>query len=162
MNIGIYISDLSNTEQLKEINKLIDDVVHKKDVYDISLFYDNISFNPHNISCGMFNSTEIWSFNGSLIVTSLYALNTALNIVNNIDLFYYYGWEKEKNIINLAMSTRNNVKIICRSEKDSKEIYRLTGKKPIGISENFNNMVELLLEHRDEYKSNNNDVYQTA
>jgi len=162
MNLGIYISDLTDGNQLQKINKLIDDIVNKKEIYDVSIFYDNVAFNPDNTKCGMFNSTDLWSFNGNLIVTSLYALNTAFNIVNNINIFYYYGWEKEKNVINLAMSTRDNVKIICRSESDKKEFYRLTGKKPIGISEDFDNIVDLLLEYKDEYKSNNNDVYQTA
>ena len=60
------------------------------------------------------------------------------------------------------MSTRKNVKIICRSEQDQKEIYRITGKKAIGISDNFENITELLSRCEDEYKSNNNNVYQTA
>lgn len=162
MNIGIYISDLLDTEQLTSISQSVDKTLNDNRVHDVSIFYDNIGFNPNNTRCGMFNSTELWSFNGNLIVTSLEALNTALNIVNNINIFYYYGWEKEKNVLNLVMSTRKNVHIICKTEKDFKEVYRLTGKTPIGISDNFNNIVDLLAEHQDEYKSNNNDVYQTA
>jgi hypothetical protein len=162
MNLGIYITNLLDTEQLNHINKLVEDNISSKSIYDISIFYDNIGFNPGNTKCGMFNSADLWSFNGNLVVTSLNSLNTSLSIVNNINIFYYHGWDVEKNIINLILATRGDVRIICRSEKDAKEIYRLTGKKPVGISENFNNIVELLSEHEDEYKSNNNDVYQTA
>lgn len=162
MNLGIYINNLSNTDQMVGINKLVNDAVSAKTVHDVSIFYDDIAFNPHDIQCGMFNSTDLWSFNGNLVVTSLNALNTALNIVNNINIFYYYGWEQEKNTITIVMSTRKNVKIICRSEKDQKEIYRITGKKAIGISDNFENITELLSRCEDEYKSNNNNVYQTA
>ncbi|MFN9952314.1 MAG: hypothetical protein ACK55I_04375, partial [bacterium] len=60
-----------------------------------------------------------------------------------INIFYYHGWEKTKNTLHLVMLTKN-VKIICKSEKDAKEIYRLTGKKAIGISENFNNITDIL------------------
>jgi hypothetical protein len=162
MNLGIYISNLMDTEQLNSVSKLVDDNISNKLVHDISIFYDDIAFNPNNTRCGMFNSTDLWSFNGNLVVTSLNALNTALNIVNNINIFYYHGWQQEKNVLNLVMSTRNEVKIICRSEKDQKEIYRLTGKKPVGVSENFENIVDLLSECKDEHKSNNNNVYQTA
>jgi hypothetical protein len=162
MNLGIYINDLLDSEQLKIINNAVDEVLKNKSVHDVSIFYDNIGFNPDNTKCGMFNSTDLWSFNGNLIVTSLNALSTTLGVVNNINIFYYYGWEKEKNLINLIMSTRGDVKIICRSEKDQKEVYRLTGKNPIGISENFQNIIELLSECKDEHKSNNNNVYQTA
>lgn len=163
MNIGIYIQSLLDSEQIKHISDLVDrEIIGNKKIHDVSIFYDDIGFNPNNTRCGMFNSTELWSFNGNLIVTSLESLSVALKVVNNINIFYYHGWEREKNVVNLIMSTLDNVKIICRSEDDQKEIRRLTGKNPVGISENFKNMIDLLLEHKDEYKSNNNNVYQTA
>jgi hypothetical protein len=163
MNIGIYIQSLLDSEQIKHISDLVDrEIIRNKKIHDVSIFYDDIGFNPNNTGCGMFNSTELWSFNGNLIVTSLESLNVALKVVNNINIFYYYGWEKEKNVVNLIMSTLNNIKIICRSEDDQKEVYRLTGKNPIGISENFQNIIEILSECKDEHKSNNNNVYQTA
>jgi hypothetical protein len=162
MNLGIYISSLLDTEQLDAINKFVNNNIDSDNVNDISIFYDNIGFNPSSTRCGMFNSADLWSFNGNLIVTSMKSLHTALNIVNNINIFYYYGWDKEKNVIDLVMSTRYNVHIIVKSESDMKEVYRLTGKRPIGISDNFNNIINLLMEQNDEHQSNNNDVYQTA
>lgn len=163
MNLGIYIPSFLNIEQIKSISDLVEkQIIGNKQVHDVSIFYDDIGFNPSNTKCGMFNSTDLWSFNGNLIVTSLKGLNTSLNTVNNINIFYYYGWEDEKNIFNLMTSVKDNIKIICKSAKDAKEIYRLTGKKPLGISENFDNILDLLLGCTDEYKSNNNDVYQTA
>lgn len=161
MNLGIYIN-LLDSNQLKAANDAVDHILQNKLVHDVSIFYDDVGFNPHNIQCGMFNSTDLWSFNGNLIVTSLNTLATAISVINNINLFYYHGWENQKNTMHLIMLTKGNIKIICKSEKDAKEIYRLTGKEPIGISENFQNIVELLSECKDEYKSNNNDVYQTA
>lgn len=162
MNLGIYLKSLVDIEQLKIINKFVEDSVTKNNIYDISIFYDEVAFNPGNTKCGMFNSTDLWSFNGNLIITSLDGLVTSSRVINNINLFYYYGWEQQKNVLGIIEALKNNVKIICRSENDSKEIYRITGKKPLGISENYENIIELLLRCKDEYKSNSNNVYKTA
>jgi hypothetical protein len=161
MNLGIYIFNLADKDQLMHVSSFINKNLNSENIHDISIFYDNVDFNPHHISCGMFNSTDLWSFNGNLITTSLEALATSLKVVNNINIYYYYGWEKTKNALQLVMLTKN-VKIICNSENDAKEVYRLTGNKPIGISNNFNNIIDLLSRCEDEYQSNNNDVYQTA
>lgn len=157
MNLGIYISSLSDKEQMGHISEF----VNANSVHNISIFFDEIDFNPYHTPCGMFNSTDLWSFNGNLIVTSLDALATSMKVINNINIFYYYGWEKELNILRLLPIIKN-AKIIARSEKDSREIYRLTSKTPSGISENFNNIIEILSRCEDEYKSNHNNVYQTA
>jgi hypothetical protein len=161
MNLGIYISSLSDREQLGHISELVQNSVHNKDIRDLSIFYDDVDFNPHNTRCGMFNAADLWSFNGNLITTSLDSLITSLKVINNINIFYYHGWEENPNILRLILSIQN-AKIICRSEKDEKEIYRLTGVKPIGISDNFKDIINLILGCKDEYKSNSNDVYQTA
>jgi hypothetical protein len=161
MNLGIYISRLSDKEQLHYISSLVNNNINNKSIHDISIFYDDVDFNENHTLCGMFNSTDLWSFNGNLIVTSLEALATSLKVVNNINIFYYHGWNEEKNTLRLVTSVQN-VQIISRSKKDSKEIYRITGKCPIGISENFNDIINLIARCEDEHKSNNNDVYQTA
>ena len=162
MNLGIYLQNMSDIDQLKQINKFVENSINHKNIYDISIFYDEVGFNPGHTRCGMFNSTDLWSFNGNLIITSLDGLATSLRIINNINIFYYHGWENQNNALGLVQLVQNNVKIICRSEKDSKEVYRITGKIPIGISENYENIIELLSRCEDEYKSNNNNVYQTA
>lgn len=163
MNLGIYLKIMADTEQLNSISKFVDDNINNKNVRDTSIFYDEVGFNPNNTKCGMFNSADLWSFNGNLIVTSFDALVTALRIVNNINIFYYHGWDREINVLGLAqLAQRNNVQAICRSQDQSKELYRITGKNSIGISENYENMIDLLLGCEDEYKSNNNNVYQTA
>lgn len=161
MNLGIYICNLSDKEQLGFISSFIDENLCNPSIQDISVFYDNVDFNPHHISCGMFNSTDLWSFNGNLIVTSLDGLATAAKVVNNINIFYYYGWENQVNLLHLIDMVQNH-DTICRSENDAKKFYRLTGKKTIGICENFQNITDILSRCKDEHKSNNNDVYQTS
>jgi hypothetical protein len=162
MNLGIYIDTMLDTNKLEKINNFIDLAIEDRLFDDISIFYDNIGHNPFNTKCGMFNSTELWSFNGTLIVMSLESLKTTLNIVNNINVIYYYNWDQNINILDLVINSSRIKNIVCRTEKDQKEIFRLTGKKPIGISDNFQDILEILLRCKDEYKSNNNDVYKAA
>jgi len=139
MNLGIYISNLMDTDQLTHINKFVEK--NAANVKDISIFYDNIAFNPDQTKCGMFNSTELWSFSGTLIVTSLRSLATALKVVNKINIVYYNGWENIDNALDFVMLLQNsNIKVYARSEREAKQIYRLTGLNVLGISENFDNL----------------------
>ena len=162
MNLGIYIDTMLDINRLEKINKFVDHAIENKLFSDISIFYDNIGQNPFNTKCGMFNSTELWSFHGTLLVLSIEALRTTLNIVNNINIIYYYNWDTKVNAIDLATNCSSIKNIICRNEKENSDIYRLTGKKSCGISENFNNITELLLRCKNEHQSNNHNVYQTA
>jgi urease accessory protein UreH len=128
-----------DTDQLTQINKFVEK--NAANVKDISIFYDNIAFNPDQTKCGMFNSTELWSFSGTLIVTSLRSLATALKVVNKINIVYYNGWEKIDNALDFVMLLQNsNIKVYARSEREAKQIYRLTGLNVLGISENFDNL----------------------
>ena len=164
MNIGIYIDYMSDTAKLEKVSNFVNDSLNNEAVSDTSIFYDNIGYNPFDTRCGLFNSTELWSFNGNLIVMSLECLNTSINIINNINLFYYYGWEEKLNILNLlkCLNINQNINIICKTEENANELYRTTGKRAIGISENFTNILEILSRCKDEYKSDNNDVYKAA
>ncbi len=160
MNLGIYIDSLSNKALLSEVNDLIAQNINKKEIYDISVFFNEIDFNPYRINCGIFNSTELWSFSGELVVTSLNSLATANKIVNNINLYYYFGLEEKPNVFQLIELSKIS-KIVCRSEKDKKEFYRLTGKSPLGISSNLEEVLHIIMEQKDGYKSNLNNVYKT-
>lgn len=145
MNIGIYIDTLSDTKQLESIHKLVNKISHDPRITDTSLFYNGIGFNPFDIKCGMFNSTDLWNFRGKLIVTSLNCLASARNIVNNLQIYYYYGWENGTKVLDILQLTHDNVPIICKSEKDAQFIYRITGTTPIGTTDHFEQILETIL-----------------
>ena len=84
MNIGVYVSDFSNQEQMQGIADNLNSAISSKTVVDASLFYDGVCHNPVNLNFGLFNSTDLWNFDGSLIVTNLNSLVNSLNIVNKI------------------------------------------------------------------------------
>jgi hypothetical protein len=144
INLGIYIDTLANTEQLELVANCLNGAVENNSIKDASLFYDDIGHNPFNIKCGIFNSTDLWNFSGELITTSINNTQNAVNIVNNISLYYYHGFEEKINVIELLYVLQNKIEIICNSEEGYKEIYRLTGKKPLGISNKFDNILSII------------------
>jgi hypothetical protein len=161
MNLGIYINSLGNHAQLKNISQVINTSL-ESGVKDASIFFDGVSHVPFKINCGLFNSTDLWNFNGCLVTMSLDNAFTALKIVNNIELFYYYNWEDKKNILLLIKLLKNNIKIICRNQEDADNLYRLTGQKCVGISEDFNNIVTIIAENTDGRFKDRKNVCRSA
>ena len=128
MNIGFYIHTSGATEQNREIFDALNEAVENKDVTDASIFYNDIDYNPVKPKFGMFNATEIWSFTGVLVATSLENTIKAHQIVNKFKLLYLHE-KQEKNLL-LLLDVTNRVPVIVRNKEDSKEVYRLTGRKP--------------------------------
>jgi len=144
MNIGIYVSDFGDKNQMEGIAQELNQAIKDKTILDASLFYDGICHNPVNLNFGLFNSTDLWNFDGSLIVTNLNSLVNALNIVNKIDIYYYYGWENKLKALDILFALSRGAKILCRNEEDASYIKRITGQYPLGLSKNFENIVTLL------------------
>lgn len=161
MNLGFYINSLGNHAQLQNISNVINSSLGN-DIEDASIFFDGVAHIPFKINCGLFNSTDLWNFNGCLVVTSLDNAFTAFKIVNNIELFYYYNWETRLNVLLLIKLLNNNIKVICRSKEDADNLYRLTGHKCVGISENFNNIVTIIAENSDGRFTNRKNVCRSA
>jgi len=144
MNLGIYLQTIQLTESLEYSVKNINEGIENGSLRDASIFYDSIGPNPLRVKCGCFNSTDLWSFTGDLIVTATDTAKTARNIVNKFNMYFYYGWDTTKDTMGLIdIVTDERIKSICRNEEESKELYRLTGKKCVGIVNNFN-LAEIL------------------
>lgn len=136
MNIGMYVSSLSNEEQINLSIDTIEMGFNNKSVDDATIFYDSAGFSPFIFPCGAFNSTELWNFSGKLITFSLDCVRSSLRIVNNIELYYCYGWEQAVSPLNLIDVCSNNIKIFTKTNKDTYELYRLTGLNAIDSLEN--------------------------
>lgn len=157
MNIGIYVDSLSDTKQLKHIGSFINSSISSLE--DASVFYNDIGYVPFEIKCGFFNSTDIWNFDGVLVTTSLNCLLNVLSIVNDIKIYYYYGWSDNNDILNLINIVSNNdISTICTNIDSSKEFYRVTGKKPIAVCEDYSNLLEILKEHDHGFSENRKNV----
>jgi hypothetical protein len=143
MNLGIYTTTLADSEQLEKVSQYLNNSVDSNRWSDVSLFYNDIGFNPFQIKCGMFNSTDLWNFKGKLIVSSLECVVKASNIVNNIEIYYYYGWEKRPAVLDTLFVLNNKIKILCRNDDDASFIYRTTGQKPIAVADNYQ-LIEII------------------
>lgn len=144
MNLGIYLENINNNIEFDIAHKLSSYCVNNNIFKDVSIFYDNIGPAPYPFICGSFNSTDVWNFNGKLLVFSLDSARICLNIVNNFDIYYYVGLEKY-DALNLLDLIQNGLKIICYNKETKKNIYRLTNAFPIGTSNNIKNIARYLL-----------------
>jgi hypothetical protein len=158
MNIGIYVDSLDNAQHLEHIANFVNNTIRNKEVRDCSIFYDDVGYIPFKINCGIFNSTDIWNFSGNLIVTSLNTINKAVNIVNNIDMYYYNGWEESYKVLDLLFALENKMHVICQNEIGANKFYRITGKHPVGITNNYENVINIIKENSDEYSRNYKNV----
>ena len=84
----------------------------------------------------MFNSTDIWHFTGTLIATSMETFFDAIKAVNKYSLVYLFDGNKRHDVFSLIGMSKAT-KILTTTEEDQKEVYRLTGFKPI-LLENVN------------------------
>lgn len=144
MNLGIYVHSLKDQEKIKDIFSAIDHGIDNDILYDASVFFDDISYTENTVKCGLFNSSELWNFSGSLVSTSLSTTMSALKIVNNIKLYYYYGWESNINPLSLIFLKNGNLSVICDSEESKQDFYRKTGQQPFGVCENFYEVIQLV------------------
>lgn len=144
MNLGVYVSSLGDSELLRNISDGLNFGIESRFIKDASIFYDNVSYNPFVVKCGMFNSTELWNFSGSLITTSLSTSISALKIVNKIDLYYYYGLEKNLNVLNLINILNNKINVISIDENMDNDLYRKTGIRSKLIGSSFKELITQL------------------
>ena len=133
MNIGIYIENIGNEDQMKEIFNCVDYCLNDKTISDISVFYDNVGPCNMNIRCGFFNSTDLWNFDGTLMTTSIDTTKNALNIVNNIKVIFQYKKEHQTNLFDLLKIASKSIGFTVENENDAQELFRLTNKQPIFI-----------------------------
>lgn len=140
-NLGIYLSSLSKHDQLKDIYEAFKYNIGSK-IKDASIFYDNVAHNPFNINCGLFNSTDLWSFKGTLITTCLSTTLSAIKIVNNIKIYYYYGLEKKISPLSLIYLLKNSdIDIVAKTDIDALDLYRKTRINPKFISSDLKDLI---------------------
>ena len=139
MNLGVYFKSIGVADHINEAIENVNEGIEEGLLTDASLFYDAIGPTEKPPKFGIFNSTDIWAFTGNLITTCTETTAICSNIVNKFKLFFYYNPTRERNTLALIDSLCDeNVKVICASEEDSKELFRITGKKPVAVVEKFN------------------------
>ena len=128
MNLGFYVKTMSPEGVNEKIYSALNNAIGNDELDDASVFYDNIDYNPTKTEFGMFNSTDIWYFTGSLVTTSLETTHHALQAVNKFKLSYLYNAD-EVDVLPL-IDISKKVSVITDSHEDQKYFYRVTGVRP--------------------------------
>jgi len=141
-NIGFYIDKVNTENRNIDIFKTLNSSIRRRKIKDASLFYNDIDYNPLIPAFGMFNAADMWNFTGTLFTTSLNNAFSANKIVNKFKLFHIYNRWDDKDILKV-LEVSNTIDVITEDEEDSKEFYRITGKKPVHQFEHID-AIELL------------------
>jgi len=144
INLGIYLPHLGDKTLLEQCLKEINRGKENNIISDASIFFDNVGVIDVPVTCGLFNSTDLWNFRGKLLILSVDCAIKTLNIINDIDLFFGYGWGDKNVFATLSIVGHSKVKTICRNADLESDFYRLTGKNSIGSCENLEGVIEIM------------------
>tara|TARA_B100000085_G_C18538239_1_gene510890 strand:- start:661 stop:1119 length:459 start_codon:yes stop_codon:yes gene_type:complete len=145
-NFGVYLNSIGDTELTNNICKEIDRAISEDVIKDASIFYDQIGHLEAKLPCGIFHSSDLWNFQGNLLVLSISSALRIKNIANGINMILGYGWGRKNVLATLKMLEDENIKTFCYSEDLAKDFYRISGKKPIGHSKDFKNSINIIME----------------
>lgn len=130
MNIAFYINQINQDEKTVEIFNALNTDIESGAIDNGSVFYKEIGPSTVEPKFGMFNSTDIWHFTGTLIATSMETFLDAIKAVNKYTLAYLFYGDNKHDVFSLIGMSRTT-KILTTTEEDQREVYRLTGLKPI-------------------------------
>lgn len=131
MNLGFFIQSNAGTPQNTSIYKFLNDAIDNKALYNATVFFSDIGFNPVPVKFGMFDAADLWSFKGNLVCTSVDILRKASATVNDIKIAYLFNAsEKIESHIFDFINIAKIYKVITTNLVDQNTFYRLTGVKP--------------------------------
>ena len=92
MNVAFYISQINQDKKTVEIFNGLNADLESGSIDNGSVFYKEIGQSAVEPKFGMFNSTDIWHFTGTLVATSMETFLDAIKAVNKYSLAYlFYG-----------------------------------------------------------------------
>lgn len=144
INFGIYIPSIGDKELLHQCLAEVRRGKNNQLIHDASIFFNNSGPIEFPVDCGLFNAIDLWYFSGKLLVLSTECVIKTMSIINNIDIYFGYGWGKRDVLSTLNIISNHNIKTICRSEAMSNDFYRITGKRSIGHTENLQGVIEMI------------------
>jgi hypothetical protein len=147
MNLGVYTQSMGISNEVEAIVTNLNKGIEENKLSSASLFFNSTGFNPLPLRCGCFNAADLWNFTGKLITTTLSNVVRANSIVNKAEVYYYYGWEEAVPVLHLINISRSKTtKVLCRNKEARDDYYRLTGREPHGVVNDFDldQLVELV------------------
>ena len=152
MNFGFYVSNLKKDSQsIDSFAPAISSCLKDGIIDDASVFFDISGGNFPELKCGTFNSTDLAHFQGSLFFIEQNLIRKVVNSINKINIYLGYGFG-QRDVLNILflLSQKAKVNIICRTQQDSEDIYRITGVKPVGKADTPEEIITIMKEHSNE------------
>lgn len=143
MNIGIILRSLECSQIAYEVISTINAEISNGSPHDYRIFFENLQLYTVNPLCAVMNVSEIWSFDGLLISTTI--KNTALSlktVCNTKRIFWSYDLDflrdKQNYLYNLSIYRNNKIDLFTRSKDASDAVYNFCNRKPNGIMPEIN------------------------
>lgn len=143
MNIGFYVNSLSEHNKLQSIQNELEK--NWNYISNASIFYNAIAPVPFNISAGIFHASDMWSFEGVLIVDNIHNLVKSRNIVNKFKCCYYYDKNNEDNFIDILNNVDIAHKVIANGEHMAKEYKRLINREVDYVIDKYQDICRISL-----------------
>ena len=144
MNIGILVPDLVPSQLSYFLIKNVNQKCSESVDHDFVVFFENLSGKIIEPNFGMMNTTEVWSFEGHLITTTISTTLTAVKSMSPSQK-YFYVWDLEWNRANgkdfessIGAYIDPEISLIARGHDHAKAIENYCNKKVCGIVPNFN------------------------
>jgi len=139
MNLGFYFDNLSDAKKLQLIQQEIER--NKDSILDVSIFYNRVTPIPVQLSAGIFHVSDMWSFEGILIVDTIKELLKINHIVNRFKCWYYY-YEKNNtdNFVNIINNVDIADKVLANGQSMNNEYKRLTNKEADWVVDQYENI----------------------
>lgn len=130
MNVAFYINQINQEEKTVNLFTGMNSDIESGAIDNGTVFYKEIGQSAIEPKFGMFNSTDIWYYTGTLIATSMETFLDAIKAVNKYSLAFLFYGDQNYDVFSLIGMSRST-KILTTTEEDQKEVYRLTGLKPV-------------------------------
>jgi len=144
INLGVYMNSLGDPTLSKDIFTEIGRGLNENLIEDASIFYDQIGHLEDPAPCGLFHSSDLWNFEGHLLILSISSALRIVNIANHIQIILGYGWGQKNTLATLKILEDKKVNTICHSESLANDFYRISGRQAIGYSPNFKNTINMI------------------
>ena len=133
-NIGIILPNLEMSQLAFETINTINQEISTNNGYDYRIFFENLSARCLDVMCSTMNLSEVYSYDGLIISTTLDNTRTSLNAVGNLQrAFLVWDLEFIRNqnnfVENLKIYRDPRLKLITRSNDHDKVLMNYTNRK---------------------------------
>ena len=120
-NLGIC-ANLTSKNQLELCKNIFENISSE---FDVSIIHDQLTDAAKSINIPMLDSSNLWSYNGTVIAFSLQKVTQLINIPSNIKVIYMI--DSEPLDLGILLLDHNLFKAISTNESRTKEYNRVLG-----------------------------------